>query len=462
MIEKKLKRSAKKITMPNELKERILEKCDTADTTENTEITFTVEPFRPHIFRRIAFGATAIAVAVGIAGYSGYLISRDGNFSGTEVTESITEETTEPPTEEPVTIAPFSDFAIKEYSFNSEIIPTEKRIEIADFFNSQIWKTLDNPRKDYMGAIVYQFIEKDSIIIYSEGILEYTDENGNVSQYEINLDLFNLHVGNILYGDEFSSKVPFSELDGSTIIFDGYRNFVPAGELDETKSQHISDFFKSMQWQEIEQPETKYGFYPSIDSIGFTVHKGDLSYYLIFSMNGENYATYTISGIAPYGDDDPMHVKAVNEKKYFAIDENKIREALAMYLADSTDMYAPFGTLYKMTNSLQCKSEIYTGEISGDKLKSLSTAFLGWNWSDASYTKIDGIPEYTFSCDDFTVYVFADGTVVWDGIKSVNEPKTYVYYNNVDGDDDPLRSTGDLCLLIEEVLMDNNPVVKIQ
>lgn len=458
MIEKKLKRSAKKITMPNELKERILEKCDTADTTENTEITFTVEPFRPHIFRRIAFGATAIAVAVGIAGYSGYLISRNGSFSGTEVTESITEETTEPPTEEPVTIAPFSDFASKEYSFNSEIIPTEKRIEIADFFSNYIWKTLD-VQESYMGGIAYQFSADDKYItVYYDGVLEYRTAE-NITYYEIDFEEANANLSDILYNNEFT---PFSELDGSAIIFDGYRNFVPAGELDKTKSQHISDFFKSIQWQEIERPKTKYGFYPSIDSIGFTVHKGDLSYYLIFSMNGENYATYTVSGIAPYGDDDPMHVKAVNEKKYFTIDENKIREALAMYLADSTDMYAPFGTLYKMTDSLQCKSEIYTGEISGDKLKSLSTAFLGWNWSDASYTKIDGFPEYTFSCDDFTVYVFADGTVVWDGIKSANEPKTYVYYNNVDGDDDPLRSTGDLCLLIEEVLMDNNPVVKIQ
>lgn len=461
MIEKKLKRSAKKITMPNELKERILEKCDTADTTENTEITFTVEPFRAHRISRIISGVATIALAVGIAGYSGYLISRDGNFSGTEVTESITEENTEPPTEEPVTIAPFSDFAIKEYSFNGEIIPTEKRIEIAKSFSNYVWKTLD-VQEGYMGGIAYQFsADYQHITVYYDDVLEYRTAE-NTTYYAIDFKEVNANLSDILYGDEFASTVPLSELDGSTIIFSGYRNFIPAGELDETKSQHISDFFKSMQWQEIEEPEIKCAFYPAKDSINFTVHKGDLSYYLIFSMNGENYATYTVSGIAPYGDDDPMHVKAVNEKKYFAIDENKIREALAIYLADSTDMYAPFGTLYKMTNSLQCESELYTGEISGDKLKSLSTAFLGWNWSDASYTIIDGFPEYTFSCDNFTVYVFADGTVVWDGIKSANEPKTYVYYNNVDGDDDPLRSTGDLCLLIEEVLMDNNPVVKIQ
>ncbi|MDE6789887.1 MAG: hypothetical protein K2J47_11310 [Ruminococcus sp.] len=565
MIEKKLKHSAEKITMPNELKERILEKCDSTETVKNEadeEITFTVEPFRPHRIRRIVSVAAAAAVITGIAGYSGYLISRNGSFSGTEFTESITEETTEPPAESPVSVAPFGDisgmkvtehgnplsdekvqqlaeffnnytwheiesdvhyqiapkvifsfviddgftttgitvsnygrlnfqncndggdyaldstfvdtvneilygtknvenlspfdnFVIREYLFDGESLPSEKQIKIAEFFDSQVWYPLDTLRDDYMGGIAYNFSGKDCITIYREGILEYNDENGNVSQYEIDFDLFNLNIGSILYGDEFAdSEAPLSELDGKAMIFSGFRNFVPSSELDETKSQQMSDFFRSIHWQEIESPITKDRFYPGIDSIIFSTYEGKSTYRLTFSMNGTNLATYTVYDKIPAGDDDPTDINMIERTKYFAIDENVIREAVAMYLADGGNLYAPFGTLYKMTDSIYCESETYTGSLTEDKIKGISYAFLGWDWSDASYTIIEGTPEYTFSADDFKIYVYADGTVVWDGKESHDKSSVYCCYNNIDGNDDPNETTGDLCLMINDVLME--------
>ncbi len=691
MIGKKLKRSAKRITMPAELKERILEKCDTEETAENQEeITFTVEPFRPHRIRRIVSGVAVAVVAVGIAGYAGHLISRDGSFSDTETSTEITTETTEDiiipfanlngrqikfngyrgiipsgeldemqsqkiadffrtvewqsiPSDDPETLSnsvgvggvndmnfyyetgnpteyasvyldrgivsynideyengqlvsghnyyykinaetfrdgiisllygdsdlappfdvsavnaykstlddrqltedetamivdafrgwnwsnetdtipdgepeyiftdgnsleiavyendtvtvwnseefhtyenisgtqgsfciyikvlldeyadaysigglPFSDFAGKEYSFNGEVIPEKKRIKIAKSFSNYVWKTIE-AQEDYMGGIAYQFNFGDEYLtVYRDGVLECRNAE-NVTYYEIDFEEVNTNFSNILYDGGFTgSTAPFAENDGCTINFTGYREFLPESELSETQAEKMTEFFSSLQWQEIEEPELKGAFYPTDDTISFTKEKDGYNYSLSFSMNNLNLATYNVNAMIPL--DDGMF-RNYNETKYFSIDENLIREAVAMNLADGADMYTPFGTLYKMTDSLYCESELYTGKISGDKLKSLSTAFLGWDWSDTSDTIVEDTPEYTFANDEFTIYVFADGTVVWYNKKAVGETPVYCYYNNVDGSDDPNSTTGSLCLLIKEVLMDNNPVVKV-
>lgn len=707
MIEKKLKRSAKKITMPDGLKERILEKCDSKGTEENDmgeEITFTVEPFRPHRIRRIVSGITAAAaaVAVGIAGYSGYLISRDGTPMGTETSTEITTEVAENediiipfanlngkmihfngyrgilpscvldetqsqklseffstvewqsiPADSPDTLAtspgvagvndmnfyyydsedtenpleyltvtldgscavshsvneydengqlvsgqmyyykidetafrdsiisllygdsdlappfdisavnaytselynhqlsedksamiadafygwnwsneidtlhenkpayiftvtdgslfeiavyeddtvavwsddeyhcyanvsgnqgnfclylkiildeyadayadnivPFGDFAVKEYSFIGQVIPQKERIKIAKSFSNQVWTRLDTLRDDYMGGIAYHFFTmKEDITIYRDNVLECIEADGIVTQYAIDFDFFNTTLSDILYNGEYTGKyAPFAENGDCTINFTGYREFIPGTELSETQAEKMAVFFSSLNWQEIEPPELKGGFYPTNDTISFYKYKDGYNYSLSFSMNNLNLATYNVRGEIPLGNE---YYRIYNKTKYFTIDENTIREAVAMYLADGANMYTPFGTLYKMTDSIYCESDTYTGELTGDKLKDISTAFLGWDWSDASYTLIEGTPEYTFSGNNFTIYVYADGSVVWDGIKSADEQQTYVYYNNVDGDDDPLQPTGNLCLMIKEILMDNNPVVKV-
>lgn len=706
MIEKKLKQAAKKITMSPELKKRILEKCDTTETAENQaeEITFTVEPFRPHRIRRIVSGIAVAAIAVGIACYSGYLISRDGTPMGTETSTEITTKVAENediiipfanlngkmihfngyrgilpscvldetqsqklseffstvewqpiPSDSPDTLAtspgvagvndmnfyyydsedtrntleyltvtldgscavshsvdeydengqlvsgqmyyykidetafrdsiisllygdnnlappfeissvnfytsamdsrslsedeitkltdafycwnwsdesnkelieepeyvfsdgnsleiaiynddtvtvkngseyhcysdvsgsggtlcmylkimfgefisayendiiPFGDFAKKPYTQNGVEIPQKIRIQISEFFHSQIWSPLDT-LKEGMGGVLYYFCIADNgcisdyIIIYDDNILEYGNAERKIYQYNINSEVFNTNLSEILYnGCVTGSDAPFAETDGNTITFSGYRNFIPAGELDEIKAQQMSEFFSGLQWQEIEPPELKGGFYSANDTISFRKYQDGYNYSLSFSMNNLNLATYEVDGVIPIDDE---HFGVYDEIKYFTIDENTIREAVAMYLADGANMYTPFGTLYKMTDSIYCESDTYTGELTGDKLKDISTAFLGWNWSDASYTIIEGNPEYTFTNDEFTIYVYADGTVVWDGRESADKPQTYVYYNNVDGDDDPLQPTGNLCLMIQEILMDNNPVVKI-
>lgn len=707
MIEKKLKRSAKKITMPDELKERILEKCDSTETAENEvgeEITFTVESFRPHRIRRIVSGIAAVAVAVGIAGYSGYLISRDGTPMGTETSTEITTEVAENediiipfanlngkmihfngyrgilpscvldetqsqklseffstvewqpiPSDSPDTLAtspgvagvndmnfyyydsedtentleyltvtldgncavshsvdeydengqlvsghmyyykidetafrdsiismlygdsdlappfdistvnaytseldnrqlsedesamiadafygwnwsneidtppenkpayiftdgnlfeiavyeddtvavwsddeyhcyadvsgnqgnfclylkiifdeyadayasnmlPFGDFAKKPYTQNGVEIPQKIRIQISEFFHSQIWSPLDTLKEGMSGVLYYFCIAdndciSDYIIIYDDNILEYGNAERKTYQYNIDSEVFNTNLSEILYnGCVTGSDAPFAENDGCTINFTGYREFIPGTELSETQAEKMAVFFSSLNWQEIEPPELKGRFYPTNDTISFCKYKDDYNYSLSFSMNNLNLATYNVSGEISL--DNGCH-RIYNETKYFTIDENIIREAVAMYLADGANMYTPFGTLYKMTDSIYCESDTYTGELTGDKLKDISTAFLGWDWSDASYTIIEGTPEYTFSGNNFTIYVYADGSVVWDGIKSADEQQTYVYYNNVDGDDDPLQPTGNLCLMIKEILMDNNPVVKI-
>ncbi len=354
---------------------------------------------------------------------------------------------------------PFNNFAIKEYLFDGESIPSKKKIEIADFFYSQVWYPLDTPRDDYMGGIAYHFTAKDEdITIYRDGVLEYRNAENKVTQYAIDFEEFNTNLSNILYDGEFmGSYAPFAENNGCTVNFSGYREFIPGSELTETQTEKMEDFFSSLQWQEIEEPEIKGEFYSANDTISFTKEKDGYNYSLSFSMNNLNLATYKVYAMIPL---DEEHSRRYMETKYFSIDENLIREAVAMNLADGADMYTPFGTLYKMTASLYCESDTYTGELTGDKLKDISTAFLGWDWSDVSDTIIEGTPEYTFANDEFTIYVFADGTVVWYNKESVGETPVYCYYNNVDGDDDPQRTTGNLCLMIQEILMGNNPVVK--
>ncbi|MDE7099344.1 MAG: hypothetical protein K2O60_09385, partial [Ruminococcus sp.] len=161
MIEKKLKKSAKKIVMPDELKERILEKCDDSALIETgaEEITFTVEPYRKRKISHIVSWAAALTVVIGGLGYSTHLITKEG-FSPDSMSDILSN-------------APFGSLADSTINiftcrfwtmFRNDEISDDVKLQISEFFNNMEYiekedyyyppSSIENPERPYMAYTI--------------------------------------------------------------------------------------------------------------------------------------------------------------------------------------------------------------------------------------------------------------------------------------------------------------------
>ena len=180
MMEKKIRSSAEKITMPDELRERIIDKCTEIEKAERsgngtyTDHVFTVERAQPHRIRRVVSGLAACAVLAGGLGATGVFLHRQGNSNiGSDMAQVMTDEA----------VTPFGDFTQRDYVFcvadeNDEVHEYENNAELADFLNKFNWVEETEPFAAEEAPSVYMVSWKNEenhydLTISSDGIAEW-------------------------------------------------------------------------------------------------------------------------------------------------------------------------------------------------------------------------------------------------------------------------------------------------
>lgn len=138
----KLKRSAEKITMPENMEERIISHCLEAAEKSTSDSEFShhvsgVEKARPRNITRIISAAAACTVIAGSVGVTVHLLDRSSggnNKLAGEIEESVTETTSpddlfcEPGTDENQKIAPFGDFRDHDFQIHCNYYTINKKI----------------------------------------------------------------------------------------------------------------------------------------------------------------------------------------------------------------------------------------------------------------------------------------------------------------------------------------------
>ncbi|MBO5572150.1 MAG: hypothetical protein J5926_05500 [Ruminococcus sp.] len=179
MMEKKIRSSAEKITMPDELRERILDKCAEMEKSERsgngtyTDHVFTVERAQPHRIRRVVSGLAACAVLAGGLGATGVFLHRQGSGN---IASEVAQEAC-------YVLCPFGDFTQRDYVFcvadeNDEVHEYENNAELADLLNKFNWGEETDPRDITEDPEVYMVTWQDSenhyhLTISSDGTVKW-------------------------------------------------------------------------------------------------------------------------------------------------------------------------------------------------------------------------------------------------------------------------------------------------
>ncbi|MDE5764540.1 MAG: hypothetical protein K2I00_06195 [Ruminococcus sp.] len=407
MIEKKLKKSADKIRMSAELKERILNECGNEDVPEDVsenigeQHIFTVEPEKSRTAFRII---SSVACVAGISGIvlSGIFIG-GGQFADIPNDESELTDTTEE--SEALLVSPDAD-KLTDRTEESEIMT-------------------DIPESA------------------TEEISSYTEEPEN--------------------------NIPFADSSGN-IVFSGFRNIPPYNEstenlLDEEKSQNIRNILAGLEWEEIDVSEYSTAYYGNVDTMNFYAPDDERRCTLSINMDGSNTAMYSEAYIY-LGDDTFRTIPP----KYYRVDADKIFSGMTEYIYNFYNNYPPFGSIYKQTDKIYCSCDKYNGYISDENLQALSRAFIGWQWDNEEIVDVPMHEEtgtqafVTFTMDGMhntdEYIVYPDGTVEWVERPWNNELSDYDSeiihrYYDVDGEDDPNQPTGGLCLMLNRVITEN-------
>ncbi|MBO5162931.1 MAG: hypothetical protein J6B75_00580 [Ruminococcus sp.] len=256
--------------------------------------------------------------------------------------------------------------------------------------------------------------------------------------------------------DKASDTKPMSDAAG-ILSFSGFRTCPPYNEsddlLDETKSENMKNFFGSINWEEIDGTEYEVFQLPKVDCISISAPEDERECSVTISMDGSNIAQYT-------------EVSAETDiltSKYYRIDEDEIRSGITTYILDYYNMYPPFGSIFKKTETLYCESEMYSGWLDFEDITTLSKMFLGWDWSneeiveDFLYVEIgqQAFAEFRSGSDtQAEVYVvYPDGTVEWQKTILSDtggcERKVIHRYHNVSQEDVPVSS---LCILTDKII----------
>ena len=219
-MDKKLKKAADKIKMPEDMKERIIRNCESLEKNNiirkdnddgYTEVASGIERVESgrNIIRTISAIAACAVLAAGI-GTTGFLLHRQKNNGFADSGVEMTTVTTEPAAYK---ISPFGDFRKFDYTFNAGIAfygkygPGSIYNRFADFFNNFDWgedtKEIKDPivLNDYDFSISWDvnnivswiFIAKDGYVIYTED--KYDDNfdkiiESNKRSYRIDFDAF--------------------------------------------------------------------------------------------------------------------------------------------------------------------------------------------------------------------------------------------------------------------------------
>lgn len=136
----KMKKSAENIKMPDDVRERIIDKCAEIEKAERngdvsyTDHVFTVERVKPNRIRRIVSGIAACAVLTGGIGVTGAMLHRQGNSN---IASEVAQEACN-------VVSPFGDLSKYDYVFSAmdeklESTEYETSGELTDFLNGFNW-----------------------------------------------------------------------------------------------------------------------------------------------------------------------------------------------------------------------------------------------------------------------------------------------------------------------------------
>jgi hypothetical protein len=273
-MDKKLKNAADKITMPSDMKERIINACENAErnrsNTDNNDgyidVVSSSERVNPRsrIIRTIS-AVAACAVLVSGIGATGVFLHRQhgSHMSGSEASECRS--------------CPFGDFTTFDYSFDAGDgmygnYSIETYAKLSDFLNKFNWGSeleeyeTRTPDQDIEGQI-YNIkwtkgdtppiecnihIANDGFVTYQESMMDFeTGAQKTITEnsrcYKIDFDAFDSGIMEILSkADE--APTPFG--DFTTFDYTLNANDGKYNDLSDDKRAKLSDFLNKFDWGE--------------------------------------------------------------------------------------------------------------------------------------------------------------------------------------------------------------------
>lgn len=317
----KLKNSAENIKMPEELRTKIIQKCEdiqkSGDSGYEDNNIFKVEKAVSHPIMRTVAGIAACAVIVGGLGYTTYQL-RNFNHSFEHSSDVKAENS----------FSPFGDFQSIDFSlfsateqFSSSINETndivksedyricdieanlsqEQKSALADYLNSIEWQSHENPyAPDAYTGLGYPKIRiayndgtsEHMISFYENGVVQHdvknpkTGEGSEPEWFMIDFEDFKKEIKEILKGTEEDTINSISPLDFSTFA---YENIVINGSeygiTEETKAK-TDNIFKTANWARIKDSEFDESLLNGSPTINISVeHNGGRYSLTLFNSN---------------------------------------------------------------------------------------------------------------------------------------------------------------------------------
>lgn len=413
MIEKKLKKSAEKIVMPDELKSRILEKCgDSVQSgTDAEEITFTVEPYRKRKISHIVSWAAALAVVIGGLGYSTHLITREG-FSPDSMNDILSN-------------APFgsiADATIDIYTcrfwtmFHNYEISDEIKAQINEFFSNM----------EYIEKEGYYY-PPDSTLNPDRPYMAYTialldTPTNDVNNYQDNLSL--LEDDTLIYehsGIDTYYQIDFKAFD--ELIRSILPVCAPFGNLAERDNYTVTiDMETETRTPDESQKNLLAGLFNGIKT-------WELTEYDISTMNVRHEITFngdTYESIFICEDDVLVYNKPDGTREVYRIDFNETDKNIRHYMRKP----APFGSMTDYKNDeydayINISEDDYPVDHGGELSCELDDFFDPMDWKPVENydnSTMDVRHRIIFNNDIGNIYISADDKLIYnkpDGVAEV-------------------------------------------
>lgn len=460
----KLKSSAEQITMPDKLKERILDSCEALERSGKnqndsmTEHVFTVEHVQPHPIRRAAAGIAACAVLAGGIGFSAHLISRSGmaepstDFSeyasivdsfdgllsrefkcvnGAELTDDQKSEIMEKPFIFGTISTEFTDEQRREII---DIIAEYEWTEISEeeYYSNGIPDTLcylEAMESASQGSYYYWnlIINKDGLARFYFCISEYTG-NGETTlttitstNYKVNSEDLAGRIMNVIAHktdtDESAKSAPFGDISDMDVIecLSNGSGYLPQDEV-----ERIAEFFNGQEWTPVEN--SLAGEYNGSIAYSFLCQNGAGDLLIYINRNG----IVVVDG-------------STNGSETYAVDYDLFNQSLGdiLYGGGVFGDAAPMGELSEKA-SLYCIDEkAYSGVhlLSDEQTEKMVGFFRSCYWVpidgviiDFDLVSLENSIEFYAEADDtvseliitadgrniakYAVYVYQDGSIV--------------------------------------------------
>ncbi len=424
-MEKKLKKSTDRITMPAEVKNNIMEQCMNKARNDKhpneAEQVFGVERVQSRPIIRIVSGIAACAVIAGAIGAATHFMNRSG-LPDQQFAAPVTDEVTST-AEETTAAAEEVTEAVSESAAGVNLPDVKAMAQ--DLAAEQL--------AEYGLGVDRVYVTSPKV---PKGYVTHTfPEAGEVMQKG---DVVTLYISS---GESEALNVDFA-IPSTPKQLEYDRNPDCPLVLTDEQCESIVSEIKTQVYEEVPQEE----ILAKINNVTPEEQLGFGSYTISWNDQEETYswgelAVYDI-GIVKY---EIERMNGENELKYYRIEPARIDTAIRDILGWSVG-YCPFGTPYKMGLS-------YNGEyLTGTRLRAVSNAFFGWNWIDAHVVDsyLSDTPAYEFTSGETVIRVYEDGTIEW--IHAKGDPSDSIYrVDNVDGDQPESHCTP-ICQTIEEAL----------